>query len=207
MILSFPFVPAKERQMRGSPPGPAWHPAAWLGTAVLLAWVSLWGRGRSQGRWWGGLLTASPVPLCSPRHRHIPTPSAFTCDSSLIFRWHSHHPQSGTSVAGSKGSSLTAGSPQGTVSVRCSQDFCLEEGQPWPGLSSSVASGGRLKSMSPSWHPCHGHGLCLNPLLLSFFQFNSLFAPAPPSSQSSPLVPVRLGPCGLCQTRALPLRE
>lgn len=62
-------------------------------------------------------------------------------------------------------------------------------------------------STSPSWHPCRGHRLCLNPLLLSFFQFISLFAPAPPSSQSSPLVPVRLGPCGLCQTRVLPLRE
>lgn len=96
MIPSFPFVPAKERQMRGSPPGPAWHPAAWLGTAVLLAWVSLWGRGGHRGGGGGG---ASRPAQCPSARLGTDTDqlrvlgvlpggqiSAFTCDSFLIFR-------------------------------------------------------------------------------------------------------------------------
>lgn len=67
MIPSFPFVPAKERQMRGSPPGLSWHPAAWLGTAVLLALVSLWGggAGHSGGEEVEPSLLQPSAPLCS----------------------------------------------------------------------------------------------------------------------------------------------
>lgn len=139
MIPSFPFVPAKERQMRGSPPGPAWHPAAWLGTAVLLALVSVGGGAVAvEVRRWGSP-PGRPVPSTQPQPgrdvmRALLRGRSFIqpCGTSLI-SWPCLSPLGLGTQRDTRGSSLTAGFRWDPASLRPRQSFGLGKGQCWSG--------------------------------------------------------------------------
>lgn len=82
------------------------------------------------------------------------------------------------------------GLPMGPCQCEAQARFLLDEGQLWPVLLCGFMR--QAEVISQNWHPRYGHRLRLNPLILTFLRLNFLSALASPSSQPSPVAPVRL---------------